>query len=107
LNTLTLKKLLSKIIKQSVKRRLQAVFSGRVQGVGFRFTAERMARRFPVTGFVRNLANGQVELVAEGEEKTLEEFLQAVQEAFQPYIQKVDVRWEEARGECKTFGIKS
>ena len=46
------------------EKRMQIFFSGTVQGVGFRFTAERLARRFPVTGFVRNLEDGRVEVVA-------------------------------------------
>lgn len=88
-----------------MKRRLLALFSGTVQGVGFRFTAERMARRFPVTGYVRNLRNGKVELVAEGEEESVQEFLKAVREAFQPYIRDVDTRWENPTGEYQDFGI--
>jgi acylphosphatase len=53
-------------------------YSGRVQGVGFRYTAQHLARGFAVAGYVRNLANGNVELVAEGEEREVEAFLQAV-----------------------------
>ncbi len=43
------------------------VFRGRVQGVGFRYTAQSIARRHPITGYVRNLPDGSVELVAQGE----------------------------------------
>ncbi len=89
-----------------MKKRLHAFFSGRVQGVGFRFTAERLAQRYPVTGYVRNLPNGQVELLAEGEEKSLEEFLKTIRETFNSYIQKVDTKWQGASGEFKSFGIK-
>ena len=90
-----------------MKKRLYVFFSGTVQGVGFRFTTERIARRYPdITGFVRNLPNGQVEIVAEGEEKTLQEFVKAIQEAFSSYIQKADIHWEEASGEYEDFGIK-
>ena len=53
-------------------------FSGRVQGVGFRYTAERISQRFEVRGFVRNLSDGRVELVMEGLPATLESFLQAI-----------------------------
>lgn len=83
-----------------------ALFSGTVQGVGFRFTAERLARRYPVTGYVRNLPNGQVEVLAEGEEKSLEEFLKSIREAFHSYLRNVDVKWGKATGEYKGFGIK-
>ena len=89
-----------------MRKRLHATFSGSVQGVGFRFTAVRLARRFPVTGFVRNLANGKVELVAEGEEKTLQEFLKAVREAFRDYVQEVEIEWSSATAGFEGFGIK-
>lgn len=83
-----------------------ALFSGTVQGVGFRFTTERLARHYPVTGYVRNLPKGQVEVLAEGEEKSLQEFLKEVREAFDSYVRKVDVQWGNAKGEYKEFGIK-
>lgn len=88
------------------RKRLHALFSGRVQGVGFRFTTERIAQSYPIGGYVRNLPNGQVELVAEGEEKSLQEFLRAVQEAFHSHIQKTDVQWGGALGDFKDFGVK-
>lgn len=56
-------------------------FSGRVQGVGFRATTASIARQFPVTGTVRNLADGRVELVAEGPPHALDQLLTAVREA--------------------------
>jgi len=89
-----------------MKKRLRVNFSGIVQGVGFRFTTERIARRFPVTGFVRNLPNGQVELVAEGEEGPLQEFLKEVREGFGSYIHEAEVKWGPATGEFERFGIK-
>jgi len=88
-----------------MKKRLHSLFSGNVQGVGFRFTTERLARHYAVTGYVRNLPKGQVEVLAEGEEKALQEFLKAIREAFQSYIQNVDSRWEKAAGEFKGFRV--
>jgi acylphosphatase len=58
--------------------RRRVTYSGRVQGVGFRFTSRRVAESFAVSGFVRNLPDGQVELVAEGEPAVLDAFLAAV-----------------------------
>jgi len=49
-------------------KRVQVIYKGMVQGVGFRFTAEALARRFDVTGYAKNLTDGNVEVVAEGEE---------------------------------------
>ena len=48
---------------------LQAFYEGRVQGVGFRYTARRIAAGFDVAGYVRNLADGRVELVASGDDE--------------------------------------
>ena len=53
-------------------------YSGRVQGVGFRYTAQHMAAGYAVAGHVRNLPDGDVELVAEGEADEVERFLAAV-----------------------------
>lgn len=56
----------------------RTIYSGRVQGVGFRYTAQRVAGGFPINGFVRNLPDGTVELVAEGTEKDVAGFLAVV-----------------------------
>ncbi len=53
-------------------------YSGRVQGVGFRYTAQQLAAGYAVAGFVRNCPDGDVELVAEGEEDEVERLLAAV-----------------------------
>ena len=87
-------------------KKMQVFFSGTVQGVGFRFTAERLARRFPVTGYVRNLEDGRVEVVAEGEETRLAEFLTALRESgMKNYIRDVEARWSEAEDCFKGFSI--
>ena len=88
------------------KKRMQVFFSGMVQGVGFRFTAERLARRFQVTGFVRNTEDGRVEVTAEGDEGTLTEFLTAIRESgMKDYIRDVEAHWSKADGCFKGFGI--
>lgn len=89
-----------------MKKRLQAFFSGAVQGVGFRYTAEHAARKFPVTGYVKNLPNGQVELLAEGEEGTVREFLAEIRGAFKDSVRDVDSKWSEARSEFEGFGVR-
>ncbi len=87
-------------------KRMQVFFSGTVQGVGFRFTAERLARRFPVTGFVRNLDDGRVEVTAEGEEKVLVEFLTAIRESgMKNYIRDIEAHWSAAQGCFGRFEI--
>lgn len=88
------------------EKRMQIFFSGNVQGVGFRFTAERLARRFPVTGFVRNLEDGRVEVTAEGDEASLVEFLAAIRESgMKDFIRDLEAHWSSAQGCFKGFSI--
>ncbi len=88
-------------------KRLHALFSGRVQGVGFRFTVCRIAEGFPqVTGFVRNLWDGDVEIIAEGPERLLSDFIHDVRNSeLKRYIVQDRVAWETATGEYKGFGV--
>jgi acylphosphatase len=71
------------------RERRRVWFSGRVQGVGFRFTCRTLARGFDVAGSVRNLPDGRVELVAEAEPAELDAFLAAIQREMSPFIQDV------------------
>src|SRR5207302_300055 len=61
---------------------LMVFFSGRVQGVGFRATAASLARDYPVTGWVKNLSDGRVQLLAEGPEEAVRAFLHDVRAPF-------------------------
>jgi acylphosphatase len=74
----------------STERRL-VLYSGRVQGVGFRFTAQRLAQERGLSGQVRNLPDGRVELIAEGSAPVLEEFLAAIQSELGDKIHDVSV----------------
>jgi acylphosphatase len=87
-------------------KRVHATFSGTVQGVGFRYTAIRIARRAAVTGWVRNLADGRVEAVAEGSEQALEQFVRELREFFHTYVRHVEVEWAEPTGEFAEFGVR-
>ena len=60
---------------------VQVLYEGRVQGVGFRYSARRVAAGFDLAGYVRNLPDGRVELVASGDEEEVDGFLQAVRES--------------------------
>ena len=73
----------------TVRRRV--IYSGRVQGVGFRDTSQRLAERHSVGGYVRNLADGRVELIAEGEPSQVDAFLNAIQRRMDRYIGHVHV----------------
>ncbi len=89
-----------------MKKQIHAYYSGRVQGVGFRFTAESVARELRITGWVKNLRDGRVEIIAEADEDTLNEFLNKVNQVFSQYIQDADIKWVAAMGEFKDFGIR-
>lgn len=58
----------------------EVFYSGNVQGVGFRYTVSQIAKRFAVVGYVENLADGRVHLLAEGEPRVLKDFLAAIAE---------------------------
>ena len=67
---------------QAVDMERQLVyFTGQVQGVGFRYTARRVASRYPITGFVRNLPDGRVELMAEGTAADVERYVVPLRQA--------------------------
>lgn len=86
--------------------RMHILYSGQVQGVGFRYTARSVAQGFEVTGLVRNLLDGRVELIAEGAREELEAFRQAVREAgMSPLIRHEQVSWEPAEGTLRGFVI--
>lgn len=87
--------------------RITAYFSGYVHGVGFRFTTLSLAKRFPgISGYVRNLPDGRVELVAEGAKHTVQAFLDSVDAAMRSYVRSVDTVRGEATGEFDGFGIR-
>ena len=69
---------------------VRVYYAGHVQGVGFRYSAAEVARRYAVTGWVRNLADGRVELLAEGDDGEVTGFLAAVGERFGGHIARED-----------------
>jgi acylphosphatase len=73
-------------------------YGGQVQGVGFRYTAQAVAAGFPVAGYVRNLPNGEVELVAEGPAHQVDAFLAAVGDRMRHYITEIRVEERPAQG---------
>src|SRR5262245_51543323 len=80
-------------------------YSGTVQGVGFRATAVEIARSHPVSGWVRNLADGRVQLLVEGPEQGVEKFLEAVRSRWKDHIQKEQIEKRDATGKIKGFTI--
>jgi acylphosphatase len=81
-------------------------YAGHVQGVGFRYAAKSVAQGYEVTGTVRNLEDGRVELVVEGRKPELEAYRRAIQDSeVGGLIRQEAVHWTEAHGEFRGFVI--
>lgn len=84
----------------------RVVFSGRVQGVGFRWTTQNLAKTHPVTGFVRNLPDGRVELMVQGRSQDTESLLRDIQNHFADNISDVDQSEIDEPAEFADFSIR-
>ena len=80
-------------------------FGGHVQGIGFRYTTQRLAAGFAVTGWVKNLTNGQVHLVVEGKRSEIKAFLKAIQAEMGPNIDDTQIVLSEYVGQFTGFEI--
>ena len=90
-----------------MRKRATVFYTGRVQGVGFRYTAREIACGYEVTGYVRNLHDGRVELIAEGVEEEVTAFLEAVRASqLGSHIRNADTNWLDATGEFSGFNIR-
>ena len=90
------------------RTRLHVFYSGNVQGVGFRYTVKTLAGGFELTGMVRNLTDGRVELLAEGLRDELSAFQQAIRESeLGHFIRREEVTWAEPAGGMRGFEIVS
>lgn len=88
------------------REQLQVFYTGRVQGVGFRATVKRVAHGYDVTGVIRNLPDGRVELVAEGDPPELEAFRQGIRDSgLGRFIRQEDARQTAALNEFRGFEI--
>jgi acylphosphatase len=88
------------------RSRMTIFYSGHVQGVGFRYSVKTVAAGFEVSGTVRNLSDGRVELIAEGSREELEAFRQAIPDAgLARFIRNQDVSWSEAAVGLRGFEI--
>ena len=81
-------------------------FFGHVQGVGFRYTTHSLAGGFAVTGYVRNLCNGSVVLIAEGDAGEIERFLETLRERMSGYIDREETAESPATGAFAGFEIR-
>ena len=87
--------------------RLTAKVSGQVQGVGYRIYAVRLAHKYGLSGYVRNLSDGGVEVQSEGPRETQLLFLQGLQRGpWGSRVGEVDCRWGRAQGEWPAFEVR-
>ena len=90
-----------------MRKQAHVSYSGRVQGVGFRYSVREVTCGFEVAGFVRNLADGRVELVVEGDEVEVQAFLAAIHDTqLDNYIRTEEVAWRPATREFTGFEIR-
>lgn len=88
------------------RKRMQIYYGGSVQGVGFRYAVKKVASGYEVTGTVRNLTDGRVELIAEGTPEELESFRVGIRDAgLEHFIKTEEVSWTEAKNEVRGFEI--
>lgn len=91
---------------KSAKKAIHVYFKGMVQGVGFRFTACDIARRYNLNGWVRNCSDGRVELAVCGDEDKVEGFLKALNSTFERHITDQTIESCEPFSDCHGFEIR-
>jgi len=93
-------------VQREKRIRMQVFYSGRVQGVGFRYTVRATATGYEVAGTVANLADGRVQLIVEGAPEELESFRQAIRDSgLAHFIEHEEVTRSDARNDFRGFEI--
>jgi len=87
-------------------QRREVYYSGKVQGVGFRQTTSTLAKQFAVSGFAKNLPDGRVQLVVEGQLKEVQAFLAAIREKMGKNITNTEEASRPATGEFQGFEVR-
>jgi len=86
-------------------RRIRVFYTGVVQGVGFRYTTREIARRLGVSGWVKNLRDGRVEITAEADEALLYRLMEELDGAFSNFIRHRELFWDEPTNEFEGFRV--
>lgn len=87
--------------------RAHVFFEGRVQGVGFRYTTEKLALEIGLTGWVKNMPDGRVEVLCEGSRAQVEALIQGLKSGpLGAYIRKVACDWQKPTGEFSDFSVE-
>lgn len=97
--------MLPSVATDAMQRR-QCHFSGRVQGVGFRYTVQNLAMQYNIGGYVKNLPDGRVELIAEGPAQEIDHLIQDINRKMEGYIRNFNQLQLPASGEFNRFAIR-
>ena len=89
-----------------MKQQVHILFKGSVQGVGFRWAARKYAVSNNLNGWVKNMPNGRVELVAQGEKYAIIDFINDIEESMSGYILQKEVNWQEIQQDFNDFEIR-
>lgn len=92
--------------RSSARERRQLIYAGNVQGVGFRYRTRTIAKGWDVTGYVRNLSDGQVEVLVEGSTSELDRFLNDVAQQLADHIRSVRTDVRPAMDDLPEFEIR-
>ena len=84
---------------------LHAYLQGHVQGVGMRFFIQRLAQKLSLNGFVRNMPDGRVEVIAEGDKKNLELLLKKLKKSPRGKVESITCSWSSASANYSSFNI--
>lgn len=93
-------------VSESGQQQREICFAGHVQGVGFRYTVRSLAAGFEVTGFVRNLSDGRVQVVVEGSPREIDNFLDGIRQEMSHYIRTTRQTTLPATGRFHGFEIR-
>jgi len=83
-----------------------AHFEGTVQGVGFRYTARSLARRFDITGYVMNMPNGSVDVYVEGPPDQIDTFFQSLKDEMGDFVQEIKIEDQIPTGRYRRFDVR-
>ncbi|QGJ69688.1 Acylphosphatase [Planctomycetales bacterium 10988] len=89
------------------RERREIFYSGNVQGVGFRYTTMNVSSNFDVKGYVKNLSDGRVEVLAEGETEVIDRFLESLEVRMKGYIEGKEVKVSPELKEFTAFEVRA
>ncbi|SNX54917.1 acylphosphatase [Thermoanaerobacterium sp. RBIITD] len=91
----------------TMKKMVHLKLTGYVQGVGLRYSVYRMACNLNITGYAKNLYDGSVEIVAEGDEENIKELIYYIKNGLRwAQVDNVEEKWEDYKGEYSNFDIR-